>query len=751
MKLVSLSKRLARLLTPSRTGAALLAVPLMSAALSTGCGKEDNLHDVVVLDFPHSFPEAPRPLDAARATTERTGHPLVATDKHLFVLDRDNRELVRLDRKALDTAKSRATPGPEREASVRLGGRPEQLVALDSGDFLVTLRTTGEVLRVTPDLQIAQRVRLGVEAHGIALSPDGRTAYVTLPMNGELVTLDALTLEELDRAALLDIPRGVTASTNNFLLVTQQHGPATRIEVDESGLPLGVLNLDLRRASPAELISGNRLHLLQATRALAVSTHPHNGAAYVAHVAAAPGNPEDVITSNPNGPSVPGGAPASSDGYGGGGSLAGGAFNVPTRPVEVAVTATDSTAVVSTLEADFPVQDPKSGEPMTHLVDQPSDIAHHPTWSLLFMTGYGTDNVLVMSTAEGDPMRSPVALIEVGRAPRGITFSPDGQLAYVLNEHDLTVSVVELARFFDLKPLSNGRTVFPDTDTGGAVPVPMGSFAPEPDGRMEFFSSDPTPESPRVAPFRMAAKAHVAYGRDPMPEAVRRGARTFTFSRNESISHAGQFACASCHFEGTEDKLVWMISDGPRQTPALAGRLAGTAPFNWAGSEAELQHNMVQTVDRMGGVGLSPAELADLEKFLLFGLEAPPNPNRSPDGLTADQLAGKAIFESKEAACSSCHMPEREFTDGRSHDVGTASKAELVSHEFARAIDPEARPPWVLDTPSLKGLFYTAPYFHDGSARTLLDVLDRPSSTMGKTSHLTADQKRQLIAYLLTL
>lgn len=749
MKLVSLSKRLARLLTPSRTGAALLAVPLLATAIpSAGCGKEDNLHEVVVLDFPHSFPEAPRPLDATRTTTERTGHPLVATDKHLFVLDRDNRELVRLDRNALDTAKSRATPGPERESSLRLGGRPEQLVALDSGDFLITLRTTGEVLRVTPDLEITQRVRLGVDAYGIALSPDGRTAYVTLPMNGELVTLDALTLEELDRAALLDTPRGVTASANNYLLVTQQHGPATRLEVDESGLPLGVINLDLRRGSPAELMSMGRLHILKANRALAVTTHPQTGAAYVAHVAAAPGNPEDVVNT---GPVAPGDVPASTDGYGGGSSLGGGAFNVPTRPVEAVVTPTDSGAVFPTLEADFPVQDPKTGEPMTHLVDQPSDIAHHPTWSLLFMTGYGTDNVLVMSTAEGDPMRSPLALIDVGRAPRGIAFSPDGQLAYVLNEHDLTVSVIELARFFDLKPLANGHTVFPDTSGDAAMPVPMGAFAPEPGGRMEFFSGDPTPDSPRVAPFRMAAKAHVAYARDPMPEAVRRGARTFTFSRNESISHAGQFACASCHFEGTEDKLVWMISDGPRQTPALAGRLAGTAPFNWAGSEAELQHNMVQTVDRMGGAGLSPSELADLEQFLLFGLEAPQNPYRSPDGLTADQLAGKAIFESKEAACSSCHMPEREFTDGRSHDVGTASKAELVSHEFARAMDPEARPPWVLDTPSLKGLFYTAPYLHDGSAATLLDVLDRPGSSMGKTSHLTADQKRQLIAYLLTL
>ena len=66
---------------------------------------------------------------------------------------------------------------------------------------------------------------------------------------------------------------------------------------------------------------------------------------------------------------------------------------------------------------ELPVQDPLTGEPLPHLVDQPSDIHHHPTWSLALMTGYGTDNVLVLNTAHGDPMRSPLAIVDVGRAP----------------------------------------------------------------------------------------------------------------------------------------------------------------------------------------------------------------------------------------------------------------------------------------------------------------------------------------------
>jgi cytochrome c peroxidase len=243
-----------------------------------------------------------------------------------------------------------------------------------------------------------------------------------------------------------------------------------------------------------------------------------------------------------------------------------------------------------------------------------------------------------------------------------------------------------------------------------------------------------------------------AFGKDPLPPAVREGARVFTFARNDNLSHAGQFACASCHFEGTEDKLVWVISDGPRQTPALAGRLAGTAPFNWAGTKDSLKDNMSQTVERMGGLGLTLTELEHLEQFLLHGLETPNNPNLAPDGaLTADQLAGKALFESNKTGCAGCHQPERNFTDGLSHDVGTGNETERIIHEIALAADPEARPPWHLDTPTLKGLFYTAPYFHDGSAPDLWAVLEREGSRMGQTSHLTYLEKKQLIAYLLTL
>jgi cytochrome c peroxidase len=51
------------------------------------------------------------------------------------------------------------------------------------------------------------------------------------------------------------------------------------------------------------------------------------------------------------------------------------------------------------------------------------------------------------------------------------------------------------------------------------------------------------------------------------------------------------------------------------------------------------------------------------------------------------------------------------------------------------------------DTPSLRGIFATAPYFHDGSAATLRDVVDRLQFSSG----LPETDKADLVAYLLTL
>jgi len=54
------------------------------------------------------------------------------------------------------------------------------------------------------------------------------------------------------------------------------------------------------------------------------------------------------------------------------------------------------------------------------------------------------------------------------------------------------------------------------------------------------------------------------------------------------------------------------------------------------------------------------------------------------------------------------------------------------------------------DTPTLLGIYRTAPYLHHGKAATLHDVLTKqnPSDEHGKTSHLSAGQIDDLVAFL---
>ena len=62
--------------------------------------------------------------------------------------------------------------------------------------------------------------------------------------------------------------------------------------------------------------------------------------------------------------------------------------------------------------------------------------------------------------------------------------------------------------------------------------------------------------------------------------------------------------------------------------------------------------------------------------------------------------------------CETCHSAPS-FTDRELHDVGTGNpQKERNSHGRGTSFD----------TPSLRVLWLTAPYLHDGSAETLADV-----------------------------
>ena len=58
------------------------------------------------------------------------------------------------------------------------------------------------------------------------------------------------------------------------------------------------------------------------------------------------------------------------------------------------------------------------------------------------------------------------------------------------------------------------------------------------------------------------------------------------------------------------------------------------------------------------------------------------------------------------------------------------------------------------DTPTLRGLWPTAPYLHDGSAKSLMDLItiqNLQGLHGGNTNSLTAQEQQDLVNYLLSI
>ena len=213
------------------------------------------------------------------------------------------------------------------------------------------------------------------------------------------------------------------------------------------------------------------------------------------------------------------------------------------------------------------------------------------------------------------------------------------------------------------------------------------------------------------------------------------GRALFHRTGDARISADGR-ACASCHPDGREDALSWSTPDGVRQTPMLVGRVADTAPYGWSGSSERLESHLTKTFERLSGSGLPELELKALVDYI--STIAPPISSSVSETTAQQQLIehGQALFSAPETACATCHDADRAFADGLRHQV-------MVQASVVQAPG--------FDTPSLRFVGGTAPYFHDGRYATLDDVLTAPDHVMGSSKRLTRADRAALVAYLETL
>jgi DNA-binding beta-propeller fold protein YncE len=354
-------------------------------------------------------------------------------------------------------------------------------------------------------------------------------------------------------------------------------------------------------------------------------------------------------------------------------------------------------------------------------LDAGSAVVYSPEGARTYTTLRGAGAVVANDPFSYDMVGS---ISDAGIAPEGLVLSPEGRFLFVQDFLGRSV------RVFDVS----------------VMPIPT-----------------------------LVTEVRTAMG-EPLSDDVLAGKIVFYRSRDPRMSRTGYVSCASCHLDGESDGLTWDFTqrgEGLRNTIDLLGRAGtGHGPMHWSANFDEVQDFEGDIRNGQGGSGFLSAaqwsthmmplgdpksglsaELDQLSAYLtsLSTFDVSPHRHDGDAEWEASRDRGEALFRRADVGCSGCHSGER-LTDSaftspgtpRLHDVGTIRPTSGM--RLGGTLTG-------LDTPTLHGLWRSAPYLHDGSADSLRDVLvtRNPEDRHGVTSALSPSDLDDLETFLLAL
>jgi cytochrome c peroxidase len=265
------------------------------------------------------------------------------------------------------------------------------------------------------------------------------------------------------------------------------------------------------------------------------------------------------------------------------------------------------------------------------------------------------------------------------------------------------------------------------------------------------------------------------------------------------ISASGKTACASCHFP----ELGYVVTDARplndsgkptsrKSQPLIGLGYAGNAPVGWDGRSPTLEAQAKASI-ASGSMSMretnTPVRVEAIEERIrsapdyaakfnaalpgkpididsiaqaVAAFERTLEPGVAPfdrwvggdDAVISESAKrGFALFTGK-AGCAACHSGWR-FTDDQFHDIGTTTTDQGRGREVK-----DAALNFAFKTPTLRSVALRAPYMHNASVATLIDVvrhyekggIDRPSrSPMLVPIQLTEAERLDLVAFMETL
>lgn len=577
-----------------------------------------------------------------------------------------------------------------RIAEIAVGAAPRAVAIAPGGRIWVVNKLTNTISVIDPGtLAVVKTVTLpyASQPFGLAFSPTQSIAFVTLEAGGKLLKLDAVSGAQLGSVDVGANPRhvsvtgdGSTVYVSRFITPPLPGESTTLVQPDAGGVAHGGEVVEV--AAAAMVVT--RTIVLHVSTKLDLENQGGGVPNYLGATVISPDGTSAWV-------------PSKQDNV-----LRGTQRNGSNLNFQSTVRAVSSRLDLKGGQEDFAARLDHDNSGVA------SAAAFDPYGVYLFVALETSREVAVVDAYGG----WEIFRFDVGRAPQGLVVSPDGKRLYVGNYMDRTLQVFDLTRLIGL----------------GESNVPI------------------------VATVKATAT-------ETLSAKVLKGKQLFYDARDTRLARDGYLSCAACHNDGGHDGRVWDLTgfgEGLRNTIALRGRAGGQGFLHWSGNFDEVQDFEGQIRSLAGGTGLVTdaafntgtrsqplgdkkagisADLDALAAYVASLATFDKSPRRTSSGtLTAAANAGKNVFIAKN--CAQCHKGSA-FTDSAAanlHDIGTLKPTS--GNRLGGALAG-------IDAPTLRDVWATAPYLHDGSAPALADAI---TAHAGVT--LSATELANLTAYV---
>jgi len=574
----------------------------------------------------------------------------------------------------------------ERIAEIAVGTSPRSVAVAPDGRIWVANKGTASISIISPTtLAIEQTVALprASQPHGLAFAPLGTNAFVVLEATGQLLKLDATTGAQRGAVGIGPNPRHLSVSSGGGVVFVSRF-----ITPPLPGESTAMVNVTTAGAEVVVVQTGTMTVSRTIVLRHSNKTDTETQGAGVPNYLAAP-----IIS--PDAQSV--WVPSKQDNI-----RRGTLRNGQNLDFQNTVRAISSRIDVARLTEDYERRIDHDNASVA------SAAAFHPSGVYLFVALETSRQIAVVNAVGGGELFR----VDVGFAPQGVAVSTDGSTLYAQNFMDRTVSVI------DLSPLvQHGELRAPVAATVKTVEI------------------------------------------ERLPAQVLQGKKLFYDARDPRLARDSYMSCASCHNDAGHDGRVWDMTgfgEGLRNTISLKGRAGMSHGFlHWSANFDEVQDFEAQIRSLSGGTGLltdaqfnegttreplgtpkagKSADLDALAAYLASQQSFEPSPYRQPDGtLTMTGWAGKAVFRS--AGCTNCHGGAA-YTI--SADATMMKNIGTLKPSSGKRLGSTLNG---IDVPTLRDVWATAPYLHDGSAPTLSAAIQAHAGNTvsgAQLSYLTA-------------